>query len=205
GASRVQNMAMELRMAIEPWPVLGEEVTRAGTARYVDSSIERVQLKVKDYFGDRYIFTCNGRKIPLKETNIRGEYIFGIRYRAWQPSSCLHPTIGVQVPLVFEVIDSWNSKAVGGFTYHVAHPGGRNYATYPINSYEAEGRRISRFELMGHFPGFYEPPIKAQEKKNKQGVVNFSTQFETHYSPIDEFPNEEYPHTLDLRRIIKTP
>ncbi|MBL8993431.1 MAG: transglutaminase family protein, partial [Spirochaetia bacterium] len=141
GKIKVADIQLELRMGIEPWHVLGEETSNGGTARFVDSSVERVEVKVKNFNPERYRVSCNGAAVPLKETRVVGEYVAGIRYRAWSPPSALHPTLGTDVPLVFDVIDTWNERSIGGCTYFVSHPGGRNYDTFPVNAYEAEGRR----------------------------------------------------------------
>lgn len=168
------GIEIELRQAIEPWHVLGEEVSAGGTARYVDSSVERMQIKVRHMNDNRHILTCNGRPLPLTATGTRGEYVAGVRYRAWCPPSGLHPTIDVQAPLVFDLVDSWNSRSIGGCTYHVVHPGGRNYDTFPVNANEAEARRVARFWNHGHTPG-------AMHVRR-------------------EGRNPDYPLTLDLRR-----
>ncbi|WP_020475776.1 transglutaminase family protein [Zavarzinella formosa] len=147
------NINLELRTAIEPWNVLGEEFGGTGTARYVDSSVERVQVRLNGLTDTRHVLTVNERPVPLHPTGTHGEYVAGVRYRAWQPPSCLHPTIAPHAPLVFDLYDTWMKRAVGGCTYFVAHPGGLSHETMPVNANEAEGRRISRFMPMGHTPG----------------------------------------------------
>jgi uncharacterized protein (DUF2126 family) len=147
------GVRLELRQAIEAWHVLGEEVSGTGTARYVDSSVERLQIKVSGMTEERHVVTCNGRTLPLTATGVAREFVAGVRFRAWSPSSALHPTIGVQAPLTFDLVDLWASRAIGGCTYHVVHPGGRNYDTFPVNANEAEARRVARFWPHGHTAG----------------------------------------------------
>ncbi len=175
GSIEHEGITVELREAIEPWYVLGEEPAGGGTSRFVDSSVERLQVKVNGASGNRYQITCNQRMLPLHATGVPGEFVCGVRYRAWQPPSCLHPTIPVHVPLVFDIMDTESKHSLGGCVYHVAHPGGRNYETFPVNAYEAESRRMARFSAMGHTPG--------QVASLKQ-----------------ETQNPDFPLTLDLRR-----
>jgi uncharacterized protein (DUF2126 family) len=174
GRANHAGIDIELRQATEPWYVLGEEGSPGGTARYVDSSVERVQLKATGLTGGRYVITCNGRRVPLHATGIQDQWVAGVRYRAWQPPSCLHPTIPVHAPLLFDVLDTWTGLSMGGCTYYVAHPGGLSYADFPVNANAAETRRGSRFLAFGHTGGWI--PIPPSEE------------------------NPQFPLTLDLRR-----
>lgn len=157
GTLRLKTAEISLRHALEPWPTLGEEPGAGGTARYVDSSLERLEVSVRHLDMERYQLLCNGVPLPLRQTGNEGEAVSGVRYRAWAPSSCLHPNIGIHSPLVFDLYDRHCGQAVAGCTYHVAHPASRSYDTYPVNSFEAEARRLSRFVPMGHSPGPFKP------------------------------------------------
>ena len=198
GRVECSGIELELRFAIEPWHVLGEEATGSGTARYVDSSVERLQLLVRGMTDSRHVVTCNGRRVPLFPTGVQGQFVAGVRYKAWDPHSALHPTIGVQSPLVFDVVDTWNGRSIGGCVYHVSHPGGLGYETLPVNAYEAEARRVTRYWLHGHTQGTLEKwPSFANsgrrvEAKGPDGNVR-------PFEPAPEEVNEECPLTLDLR------
>jgi uncharacterized protein (DUF2126 family) len=178
GSVSKRGIFMELRHALEPWNVLGEEASGGAAVRNVDSSVERLQVKMTGLTDSRYVVLCNGRRAPLHATGVKGEFVAGVRYRAWQPASCLHPNIPVHTPLVFDIVDTWSGRAIGGCEYHVTHPGGRTHERFPVNAYEAESRRLARFREIGHTPGILAVPSE------------------------DRSP--EFPLTLDLRRMPRT-
>lgn len=198
GTVNVHGIEMEIRIGIEPWHVLGEEMSSSGTARFVDSSLERVQVKLKDFNNARYILLCNECNVPLKATSVKGEYVCGIRYRAWQPQSALHPTIGIDTPLTFDIVDTWNGRSIGGCTYYVAHPGGRGYHSFPVNSYEAESRRFSRFGATTHT----QDVLKLLPSLSEGHYIEQNREPFLYDMPVREV-NSEYPCTLDLRQFSK--
>ncbi len=153
GTAVFDGVEIELRGAIEPWNTLGEQATATGTARYVDSSVERIQIRIIGADRDRYLVTCNGYPVPLLATDTPDIHVGGVRFRAWQPPSALHPSITIDGPLQFELVDVTTATSRGGCTYHIAHPGGRAYDVPPVNAVEAESRRARRFEATGFTPG----------------------------------------------------
>ncbi|MEM6318584.1 MAG: transglutaminase family protein, partial [Bacteroidota bacterium] len=201
GSVNVEGVNITLRAGIEPWIVLGEEMASSGTARFVDSSVEKLEILVEDFNPERYMVLCNSIKIPLVKTNYAGKYVAAIRYKAWAPPSALHPTIGVNSPLVFDLYDTWNERSVGGCTYYVVHPGGRNYETFPVNSLEAESRRTTRFWEFNHSPkseaDVVNPTVSSGQPMNYVTTHDTTkTDIEVKYVPV----SPSFPHTLDLRR-----
>jgi uncharacterized protein (DUF2126 family)/transglutaminase-like putative cysteine protease len=174
GEVTVEGVKLELHQALEPWHVMGEQGAIGGTVRFVDSSVERLEVRLETADPTRYTVTCNQRSVPLKPSGTNGISVGGVRFKAWQPASGMHPVMPVHAPLVFDIFDTWTGRAIGGCTYHVAHPGGRNYETFPVNGNEAEARRLARFVPHNYTPGSY--PLRPEK------------------------PADEYPMTLDLRR-----
>ena len=174
GSIAAEGVVLELRRALEPWNVLAEQSTSGGTVRTVDSSLERVQVKVSGFTTEsRYVVACNSRRVPLCPTGELGEAVAGVRYRARRLSEELHPTIPVHAPLVFDIIDRWKERSIGRCIYHVGPPDGRMYPGRPLNAKEAEDRRMERFQKCGQVLGTMAAP--------------------------EEEPNLIFPMTLDLR------
>lgn len=174
GDIAARGIKLEIRGALEPWHVMGEEGAIGGTVRYVDASLERIEVKVSGLNDSRYVVTVNGRALPLQPTGRTGEFVAGVRYKAWSPPSSLHPTVGVHAPLTIDIVDTWSHRSLGGCQYFVDHPGGLNPGMLPVNAYEAESRRLARFRKMGHTPG--------------------------RMTAAPAVPGREFPFTLDLRR-----
>ena len=175
GAVSLRGIELTISNALEPWHVLGEEPAAGGTVRYVDSSLERIQARVTGWdAGSLHCWPATAAAVPLRHTETQGDYVGGIRFKAWQPAGSLHPTIKADSPLIFDVYDCWTGRSVGGLTHHVSHPGGRSYDTFPVNANEAEARRRARFFPIGHTPGTMPAPTVIADP--------------------------EHPFTLDLRR-----
>jgi uncharacterized protein (DUF2126 family) len=178
GELHARGAHLVLRHALEPWHVMGEEGAAGTTVRYVDSTLERLEVRASGLVDPRHVVTVNGRALPLQPTGRVGEFVASVRYRAWVAPSSLHPTIDVHAPLTIDLVDRWMQRSLAGCQYHVAHPGGRSYDTFPVNAFEAESRRLSRYSAFGHTPA--------------GGLARRV-----------ELPAErsaEFPFTLDLRR-----
>lgn len=173
GNVQIGDVTLSIHSALEPWPVMGEEPSGGSVSRSVDATVERLQVTATGLIEGYHILTCNGRRLPLSPTSGNNVQVAGVRFKAWSQPSSLHPKLPVNAPLVFDIIDTIQNRSLGGCTYHVSHPGGRSHETFPVNENEAEGRRLARFEVMGHTPGKIKVPL------------------------IEE--NLEFPHTLDLR------
>lgn len=181
GSVQIGDIELTLRNAIEPWDVLGEEVRSTGTTRFVDASTERIEVHVAGVTDTRHLVTCNGVLVPLRSTGMHDELVAGVRFKAWAPPSARHPTVPIHTPLVFDIVDRWNDRAIGGCTYHASHPGGLAYDTFPVNANEAEARRASRFTPFGHTPGAL--------TADRLAAIDSSSR------------DPEYPWTLDLRHL----
>ena len=169
-----RGMQLSLRKALEPWHVLGEESSNSGTSRYVDSSAERIEIMINGFVPERYAVAANGYKTPMRATGTSGEFVGGVRFKAWDPASAMHPTAAATPKVTIDVVDQHNDKSVFGCMYFVSHPGGMAYEHFPVNAREAQARRLSRFWPQGH----------------SQGTLRVA-------EPI---PSPEFPYTLDLRR-----
>jgi uncharacterized protein (DUF2126 family) len=202
GAVHHHGIDLELRAALEPWHVLGEESTSQGTARFVDSSLERLQIRVVGLTEGRHVVLCNGHRVPLNPSGRNGEWVGGVRFKAWDPPSALHPMIGSQTPLVFDIVDTVNRKSLGGCVYHVSHPGGRSYETFPVNAREAESRRVARFWNEGHSAGVIETAAIGLGRAGSLPLMRFADT--SGGAEILVVPPKtisyEFPKTLDLRR-----
>jgi uncharacterized protein (DUF2126 family) len=174
GVLEIGDVRLELRNAIEPWNVLGEETVATGTSRFVDSSMERVELRVDGLVPERHAVMVNGLGLPLRPTGVAGEHVGGVRFRAWAPPHSLHPHLGIHHPLRFELLDRWGKRSLGACAYHVWHPEGRGYDAPPLTRFEAAARRAQRFTHAG--PSAWPAQVR----------------------PVR--PHAEAPYTLDLRR-----
>ena len=175
---------LELRQAIEPWHVLGEEATAGGTARYVDSSVERVQVPVAGLDPHRHLVTCNGVPVPLTPTGAAGRALrrralprlaaavgAAPHHRGARPAALRRrrPRRGAR----WAVRPTTSSTPAAGPT---THP--------PVNAAEAEARRASRFEARGHTAGRARRRRPARGRGRRRRLTRRAT-----------------PHTLDLRRV----
>jgi uncharacterized protein (DUF2126 family) len=174
GTLSAGDVTLEVRNAIEPWNVLGEEMSSSGTSRYVDSSVERIEVRAEGLLPERHAILVNGLALPLRSTGVAGRYVGGVRFRAWAPPHSLHAHIGIHHPVRLDVVDRWGKRSLGACAYHVWHPEGRAFDTPPLTRFEAAARRAQRFTVEGAIPW----PV----------------------TPIPASPHAEQPYTLDLRR-----
>ncbi len=174
GELTAAGVTLEVRNAIEPWPVLGEELTAVGTSRYVDSSMERIEVRASGLVPERHLVLVNGHRLPLCPTGTSGEAVGGVRFRAWAPPHSLHAHIGIHHPLRLDLLDTWGRRSLGACAYHVWHPEGRAFEASPLTRFEAAARRAQRFTHEGPLPW----PVRAAEAA----------------------PHPDAPYTLDLRR-----
>jgi uncharacterized protein (DUF2126 family)/transglutaminase-like putative cysteine protease len=174
GRLEAGEVLLEVRNALEPWPVLGEEPAGGGTSRYVDSSVERIEVRAEGLVPERHAVLVNGHLLPMRSTGRAGEGAAGVRFRAWAPPRSLHSHLGVHHPLRFDVIDRWASRSLGACAYHVFHPEGRAYTEEPLTRFEAAARRAQRFTTVA--------PLRAP------------------VLPAPAATHDERPWTLDLRR-----
>lgn len=175
GRLQAGEVTLEVRNALEPWHVLGEEPGASGTSRYVDSSLERVEVRADGLVPERHALLVNGLQLPLKPTGAAHQLAAGVRFRAWAPPHSLQPHLGIHHPLRFDVVDTWAERSLGACAYHVWHPEGRAFAEAPLTRFEASARRAQRFTQEGPLPW----PVRPR--------------------PTSALP--EAPWTLDLRRL----
>ena len=197
----IDETELTLRAGIEPWNVLGEEMSSTGTARFVDSSMERVEVKLKNFNADRYKLLCNKTIVPISATSVPLQFVAGVRYKAWAPPSAMHPKKGIDTPLVFDIYDTWNKRSIGGCSYHVMHPGGRSYDTFPVNAFEAEGRRVTRFYEENHTPKSISSMVDQHVNEIGSRFVEPLSDGKALVDPIEPSRNQEYPFTLDLQSV----
>jgi len=174
GTLDLPDLSLELRNALEPWPTLGEEAQGSITSRYVDSSMERVQVIAHGLVEGRHQVLVNGLVLPMTSTGREREHVAGVKFRAWQPPHCLQPHVGIHHPLRFDIVDLWGHRSLGGCQYHVWHPEGRGFEHVPLTAFEASARRAQRFTTDHMAPWPVHPRVVA--------------------------PSPEQPYTLDLRR-----
>jgi len=160
---------LELRAALEPWPVIGT-MDGGGASRPVDNSMERIQVMLtgavgdrpqREALGDRYAVLCNGHRVPMRSTGTAGDYVGGVRFRARSTQTAPHPALAPHAPLVFQVLDTWQQTFLGGAIYHVQPPSGEPDQTLPESFEEARSRLTERFVPLqrGTFPDTIPPLI----------------------------------------------